>query len=307
MGQFDQTVRPLGKMDNAALFAWAISCSAPQARLTFQRWDDTRRLVCPGEPERTNDLVAVYRDDDRPHRPVWLVGEVEEEPEKGILYRLGHYELLLGKEVNPDADPSGALVASLLINLTGEQKVLGVDWTLAVGKHGTRLAPFVVNAAQEDALLTLARIERGDVGLPVLPLLSLMRGGGTPEFVRAWKAVADREPDPSKRKEYREAVVVFAELTRSQVNWLKGTEDWMARESTYIKSWELVGEQRAELRTKRADLMTAVQVRLQNPVPEAIRLAIEGTTDLGTLESWYRAALTAEKIADFRKEMNLGG
>ncbi len=79
----------------------------------------------------------------------------------------------------------------------------------------------------------------------------------------------------------------------------------MMRESQYIKSWEKVGEERAELRTKRADLLKAVELRLQDPVPEAIRLAIEGTNDVARLESWFAAALTAQTIADLRKEMKL--
>src|SRR5262249_60477207 len=112
MGQFDQTARPLGKMDGKAFFSWGLACSGAKLPLSFVRWDDTRRLVSPGEPDRTNDLVALLHDQDRSGRDVWLVVEFEEEPEKGILYRLGHYQLLLGKEVNPDCDPAGPLVGS---------------------------------------------------------------------------------------------------------------------------------------------------------------------------------------------------
>src|SRR5436190_21300738 len=97
MGQFDQTARPLSKMDGSAFFAWGLACSAPGLRLSFVRWDDTRRLVSPGEPDRTNDLVALMRDEARPDRPVWLVVEIEEGAEKGILLRLGPYTFLVGK------------------------------------------------------------------------------------------------------------------------------------------------------------------------------------------------------------------
>src|ERR1035441_4292007 len=51
-----------------------------------------------------------------------IVAEIEEEPEPGIFYRTGHYELLLGKEVNPSCDPGGPAVGSLVLNLTGSQK-----------------------------------------------------------------------------------------------------------------------------------------------------------------------------------------
>jgi hypothetical protein len=78
VGQFDQAARPPGKMNGAAFFGWALGCCTPRPPLTFLGWDDARRLVCPGEPERTNDLVAIFRDEDRPKSQVWLVAEVEE-------------------------------------------------------------------------------------------------------------------------------------------------------------------------------------------------------------------------------------
>src|SRR5262249_12120814 len=108
-----------------------------------------------------------------------------------------------------------------------------------------------------------------------------------------------------RRLQYREAAVVFAELTRCQVNWLQATEGWMMRESQYIKSWERVGEERAELRTQRANLLKAVKLRLEDPVSESIRVAIEGTNDMSKLEAWYDVALTVENIAELRKEMKL--
>ena len=64
MGQFDQTARPLGKMDGARLLRLALSCCTPRPRLTLVGWEDARRLVCPGEPDRTNDLVATFRDEE---------------------------------------------------------------------------------------------------------------------------------------------------------------------------------------------------------------------------------------------------
>jgi hypothetical protein len=79
----------------------------------------------------------------------------------------------------------------------------------------------------------------------------------------------------------------------------------MMRESQYIKSWERVGEQRGELRTHRANLLTAVQLRLQDPVPEPIRLAIEGTNDLSKLDTWFEAALTVPNITELLKAMKL--
>ena len=77
------------------------------------------------------------------------------------------------------------------------------------------------------------------------------------------------------------------------------------RESQYIKGWERIGEERAELRTKRVDLLELIQAQLEDPVSESIRQAIEGTNDLSVLQAWYRSALRVENIAELRKKMKL--
>jgi hypothetical protein len=303
VGQFDQTARPLAKADGAAFFGWALSCFSPVPALTFLGWDDTRRLVRPGEPDRTNDLVALFRDEAHPGRQTWLIAEIEEEPEPGIFYRTGHYELLLGKEVNPSCDPDGPAVGSLVLNLTGMQNPARLEW--AWGAHGTRLAPFVVDVAGQDAVATLGRIERGELGLTVLPFLALMNGGGTAEFIDRWKKAVEADPDVSRRQLYRDSALVFAELTTRQVNWMRGMEGWMMRESQTIKGWMREGEELGELRKARTVLLKLIGAQLEAPVPETIRLAIEGTNDVSKLDLWYDAALTAETIRELRKEMKL--
>lgn len=302
MGQFDQTTRPMAKKDGASFFRWALSCFSPPPRWAFNSWDDARRLVCPGEPDRTNDLVALFQDEGRPRRAVWLITEIEDEPEPAIFYRVAQYEAALGKEVNPTCNPKGPAVASLVLNLSGAQRPARVEW--AWGEHGTRLAPFVLNVAHQDALATLERIERGELGLTILPLLALMHGGGTLRFIARWKLAVEREPDMAGRAEFRDAALVLAELTPRQVNWQKETEGWMARESTYIKGWMNEGEGRGELRKARAYLLRAIR-RLQDPVPEAIRLAIEGTNDVATLDRWFDATFNATSLAEVRRAMNL--
>ncbi len=72
------------------------------------------------------------------------------------------------------------------------------------------------------------------------------------------------------------------------------------RESQYIKRWRDEGIDLGALRTRREDLLRVVR-RLEDPVPEALRLAIEGTNDLQTLDRWFDAALGADTIAEFRK------
>jgi hypothetical protein len=156
MGQFDQTGRQMAKLDGAAFLAWALSCCEHAPRLSWLGWDDTRRLVAPGEPDRVNDLVAQVRDEARPRRAAWLIAEIEEEAKPRSILRAGQYELLLAGEVAAECDPAGPAILSIVLNLSGTQKRRGLQWDW--GGYGTRLAPLIVDAARQDALATLERV-----------------------------------------------------------------------------------------------------------------------------------------------------
>jgi hypothetical protein len=76
-------------------------------------------------------------------------------------------------------------------------------------------------------------------------------------------------------------------------------EGWEVRESQYLKSFEAWGE----VKQARAYLLRALKSRLGAAAPEPIRLAIEGTNDLGILDRWFDAALAASSWADFQAAM----
>jgi hypothetical protein len=132
-----------------------------------------------------------------------------------------------------------------------------------------------------------------------------MKGGGTLDFIERWKVAVEEEKDQARRVQYRDSALILAELTRWQVTWLRGTEGWMARESQLIKSWIGEGRELGRVETKRANLITLIERLISDPVPEAIRLAIEGTNDLATLDRWYKAAFEAGTVANMRREMKL--
>jgi hypothetical protein len=60
MNTFDQVARNACKLDGNALFRWILS-RRPDWGYTFDSWTDTRRLTLPGEPDRTNDIVALLK------------------------------------------------------------------------------------------------------------------------------------------------------------------------------------------------------------------------------------------------------
>ncbi|WP_309643202.1 hypothetical protein, partial [Phenylobacterium sp.] len=77
---------------------------------------------------------------------------------------------------------------------------------------GTGVRPLVVDAAAQDALKTLKRIERDDLGLTIMPFCALMRGAGTLAFIRRWMRAVEREPDESRRLNYRDWSLILADL-----------------------------------------------------------------------------------------------
>jgi hypothetical protein len=302
MGQFDQTARPIAKLDGAAFLLWVLLCVKRGFRLVFLGWDDTRRLVVPGEPDRVNDLVAVVRDEAHPGCVAGLVVEMEDEAE-AILWHMAHYEALLGRELNPSCDPEGAAACSVVVNLSGRQKVRQAKPRF--GPYGLGIAPMVVDVAGQDAKKTLRLIEGGKLGLTILPFCALMKGAGDKAFIKRWKKAVETEPDPTRRISYLDWALILSELAGWQVDWLRELEGWMDRKSTLIEGWKKEGAEIEKVRTSRANLLRFVQGRWGAPVPEAIRLAVEGTNDTAVLDKWIDAAATARSIAALRRAMEL--
>ncbi len=78
------------------------------------------------------------------------------------------------------------------------------------------------------------------------------------------------------------------------------------RESQLSKQIETRGKHLGELERARADMLRVLQAHLKSAAPEPIRLAIEGTNDLGTLDRWFDEALTATSWAQFEAAMKQG-
>jgi hypothetical protein len=307
MGMFDQNARAAAKLDGAAFFAWLLRRYQPPPPLAFERWDDTRRLPLPGGPDRTDDLVAVLRRTDVPGHVVYMIVEVESEPERHLLQRLGIYGLMLSREVaqppGPEDEPP---VGCALINLTGERPEAGLALVVAGTPLALGVKPLVMNLCREHARQTLTDIAEGRAGLSILPWLPLLAGGGEPALIEEWKQVALREPDVGRRATYRDMALVFAELTRELVNWQRALEGWEMKESQYIKGWLNEGELRGTVKRGREDLLAVLSERIPDPIPEEVRLAVEGTNDLDTLGRWLRAAARCNSWGDFQAAMKNG-
>ena len=74
-------------------------------------------------------------------------------------------------------------------------------------------------------------------------------------------------------------------------------------ESQLILGWMKQGEDRGLVKKARADVLRIIAARFQNPVPEDLMLAIEGTNDESILEAWLVEAATTASIANLLKTM----
>ncbi|MCI0460136.1 MAG: hypothetical protein L0Z62_24555 [Gemmataceae bacterium] len=305
MGMFDQTARQACKLNGGPFFAWLLRRFDPPPPLVFERWDDTRRQPLPGGPDRTDDVVAVLQHTEAAEQRTWLIVEVETEPERFIFHRLGIYGLLLSMELvrgpGPVEEPP---VGTVPINLTGQPRRESLRLVIPGTSSGQTVTPLVVNLRQQDAATTLAGIAAGQTGLCLLPWLPLLAGGGEPALIAEWKRVALTEPDPQRRSLYRNLALVLAELARELVNWQQALEGWQMQESQVILGWMKRGEQKAAVETNRARLLDVLRTRLQDPVPEPVRLAIEGTNDPDILTGWFKTALTVSTLDEFLAVMN---
>jgi hypothetical protein len=77
------------------------------------------------------------------------------------------------------------------------------------------------------------------------------------------------------------------------------------RESQYIKKFEQRGKEKGELVRAREALLDVIGARFKVPVPEPMRLAIEGTTDPDLLRSWLLVAVQAETLNELRSNMKI--
>jgi hypothetical protein len=304
MGMFDQTARQACKLDGGPFFAWLLRHCQPPPPLVFEGWDDTRRQPLPGGADRTDDVVAVLRRTDIPDQRAWMIVEAETEPERLIFQRLGGYALLLSLELSQAPGPADEPpVGMALLNLTGQPHVAELRLMLPGTGCGLTVTPLVINLRQEDAAATLAEMAAGQTGLCLLPWVPLMAGAGEPARIEEWKRVALLEPDPQRRLIYRDLALVFAELAKELVNWQRALEGWQVQESQVILSWMDRGKQRGSAEAWRDALLKLMRSRFQDPVPEAIRLAVEGTNDPDTLGRWFDIALAAPTLAEFQAAM----
>jgi hypothetical protein len=302
MATFDETGRQACKVNGFGLVPWLDRFATEPMAANFTAWDDARRTSWPGGPERADDVVCILRRRaDR--QPARLIVEVATEPRSDDRARLGIYELLLAIEVRGVLE-DGPRVYGAILHLTDSKQGVPLMLTRSATDPGVLVKPIEVWLADESAADTLALIESGAVALCILPFVVLMRGSGEARNIDHWKRLASKpEVDLETRALFRSFALEFAELIPEQVNWQRALEDWEVRESQYSKSLELKGKTQGVVLGRQEDLVQGLGFKFQTPVPEPVRLAIEGTKDLQTLNRWFRTLFEVDSLEEFQSRM----
>jgi hypothetical protein len=272
-----------------------------EQELTFDKWEDTRRLPFPGEPDRTCDTVARFRNLTDPERPWIMVVEFQSRPQRWMPLRMLNYQGDVLWEFRPRRR-KGRLpnVGGLIVNLTGRPRRRRISMVLATHPDmNHRFSVVTRNLAEYSAGQTLAAVAAGRLQRCVLPWVPLMQGGAESGIIQEWLRVAEGETDESLRADYGALAVVFAELTGCRDVWRQALEEWNVQRSQQVLEWQREAQERAQIATWRQAVLRTLQVRFES-IPEDVAAGVAGMSDLAELLRWHDLAATTNSLEAFR-------
>ena len=302
MGVYDQAGRYVIKRRPSAFFTWR--APALWAAWNLTRWQDTRTLAFPGEPDRVCDTVAEFEHRAAPHRRCLVDVEVQTGPDVDMLERLGEYALRLRRELHYGPGTAGKYtVLCLVLNLTGAEQPRRLEMTVPEwSEAGQWLQVAQATLREESASQTLARIAAGDLERWVLPWLPLLRDAAEAANLTMWKRLARQEPDRRSRSDFGALAVVFAELAGTAAVWRQALKRWNMQESPQVLEWQAA----ASRETRAEDVRRAIRFRFGVPMPADLErqlAALKGETDL---DRWFEASQTSSSLEAFRAAVQNG-
>jgi hypothetical protein len=302
LGVYDQAGRYVIKRQPSAFFTWR----APSLWRTwkFMRWQDTRTLPFPGEPDRVCDTVAEFENPTDSKRLCLVDVEVQAKPDADMLERLGEYAFRLRRELRcgPGAADKYPILC-LLMNLTGAEQPNRLDMTLPewnAAAQSLQVAQATLSA--EDAGQTLARIGEGELERWVLPWLPLLRGAADPANMSEWKRLAAQEPDSRDRFEFGALALVFAALAGTASVWDKALKGWNMTECSIVNRWQ--DEARKESAVEH--VRRAIHLRFGTSLPAELDDQLATIKSKAELDRWFDASLTAPSLDAFRAAVQNG-
>jgi hypothetical protein len=274
----------------------------------FVRWQDTRTVPFPGEPDRVCDTVAEFAHPTEPRRRCLVDVEVQADPDADMLERLGEYAFRLRRELrHGPGDADKYAVLGVVLNLTGAEQPSHLDMTVPEWSDaGQWLKVAQGTLSTENARATLARIAAGELEPWVLPWLPLLRGAAEAANMAEWMRLAAQEPDRRSRSDFGALAVVFAELAGTASIWRKALKGWNMRESPQVLEWQAEARTEASLEKAAKYLRQALQLRFGVPVPEDLDGQIAAIKKEAELDRWFDASLTAPSLDAFRAAVQNG-
>jgi hypothetical protein len=208
-------------------------------------------------------------DGDAPDRTVEYVGRFRRELRHGPGKR-DKYQFLVG-----------------LIFLTGAPPGLALDMDApGMPELGLWFRPAVLDFSKADALVLLDAIEQNRLPRVLIVWVPLMKNGQTPEVVRRWRALAEKD---ERVRTMADLALVFARLTDSVEVWKKGLEGIMLLKSP------LMEEVRVEL--QRQNTLDVLELHFPGAVPASVVQRIQAETDLARLQKWLMLAARSDLVA----------
>jgi hypothetical protein len=268
----------------------------------FARWQDTRTLPFPGEPDRVCDTVAEFEHRADPRRRCLVDVEVQAKPDADMLERLGEYVFRLRRELRFGSRAAEKYaVLCLVLNLTGAEQLSRLEMTVpewSDASHWLQVAQATLSV--EDAGQTLAGIAEGELERWVLPWMPLLRGAAEPANIATWKRLAEEEPDSRTRAEFGGLAIVFAELVGTAPVWREALRGWNMTESAIVNEWQEQARKEARRETRMEDIRRAIQLRFGVSLPPDLDEQLAGLKSKAELDRWFDASQTSLSLDTFR-------
>lgn len=161
---------------------------------------------------------------------------------------------------------------------------------------------------EQDARETLARIERGELGLTILLWVLLMKGAGDPLLVAIWMKLLLLEPSSQPRAEIAGVALIFAHWRGLQQIWGPSLEGLDVEQIELVRRWKDAarGEGHREglkegiQEGHREALRQAVRIRFDVELPSDLNEALRQIKDKSMLDRWFKLSLESATFADFR-------
>jgi hypothetical protein len=123
-----------------------------------------------------------------------------------------------------------------------------------------------------------------------------MRAADDSAVLARWLEQASRLDNVRVRADLVRIVLVFAELAGRLVAWSDALKEWKMIESQLVLEWTADARRKAELTTRREDLLLTLKERFPDRIPEEIVDLINRQESMALLQDWLRAGLHASSL-----------